>query len=104
VAEEHGNGTVHFAAEVGGMHFAVYQTDPSSERPPRWRNAGNVFPGFYVDSLDDALAAVAGLAVDVFIEHDVCPWGCRAVVEDPDGHAVELNQRGHCLNQADQYV
>jgi hypothetical protein len=22
------------------------------------------------------------------------PWGCRAVAEDPDGRAVEVNQRG----------
>ena len=28
--------------------------------------------------------------------HEQMPWGCRMVAEDPDGRAVEINQRGHC--------
>ena len=30
------------------------------------------------------------------LAHQKMEWGCRAVVTDPDGRAVELNQQGHC--------
>jgi hypothetical protein len=32
--------------------------------------------------------------------HERMDWGCRVVVQDPDGRAVELNQRGHCGPQS----
>jgi hypothetical protein len=31
-------------------------------------------------------------------EHEQMPWDRRIVVEDPDGRAVEINQRGHCAH------
>ena len=77
------------------MHVAVYPA-PGGSAAPGFREAGSTFTGFYVDSLDDALAAVAGLGARVLAAHEVRPWGCRAVVFDPDGRAVEINQRNHC--------
>jgi hypothetical protein len=50
--EDHGEGPVHFAVDLGGVHFAT--------------------------------------------EHEQMPWGCRVVVEDPDGRAIEVNDRTHC--------
>ena len=93
---EHGDGPVHVASEVGGGHLAVYDAGPPGGAAPGFREAGSTFTGFYVDSLDDALAAVAGLGARVLAAHEVRPWGCRAVVLDPDGRAVEINQRNHC--------
>ena len=49
--EDHGEGPVHFATELGGATLTA---------------------------------------------HEQMPWGCRIVAEDPDGRAVEVNQRGHC--------
>ena len=97
--EDHGDGPRHLAADLGGVHFAIFAADDSAGRAPQWRESGSSFPGFYVASLDDTLAALAGSGVTVLTGHQVRPWACRAVVEDPDGRAVEINQRGHCRNQ-----
>ena len=52
--EDHGDGPLHYATDISGVHYA---------------------------------------------EHQVRDWGCRAIVEDPDGRPVEINQRGHCAGQ-----
>ena len=93
--EDHGEGPVHFAAELGGVHFAIYPAEEPGKAPAR-RAGGSCFPGFYVRSLDQAAEALAGLGAPMLAEHEEMPWGCRIVVEDPDGRAVEVNQRGHC--------
>jgi predicted enzyme related to lactoylglutathione lyase len=60
------------------------------------RNAVPTTSGFYVESLDRVTEALARAGAPVLTEHDQMPWGCRVVAEDPDGRAVEINQRGHC--------
>ncbi len=92
--ERHDDGPAHAASELGSVHFAVYEGSPAA--PPGFRQAGSTFAGFQVDSLDDAVAALAGWGAEVLIAHEVRPWSCRAVVTDPDGRAVEINQRNHC--------
>jgi len=94
--EDHGYGPVHYATDIGGVHFALFDAGPASGRAPRWRDAGSSFPGFYVTSLDDAVAALAVQGAHVVNAHEVRDWGCRVIVEDPDGRPVEINQRGHC--------
>jgi hypothetical protein len=32
----------------------------------------------------------------VLAEHEQMPWGCRVLLQDPDGRTVEINQRDHC--------
>jgi len=91
--EVHDDGPVHFAAELGGVHFAIWATAADGLVPP-WRGSGSSFPGFYVDSLDDVVAALA--EAPVLAGHEVKPWGCRVVLQDPDGRPVEINQRNHC--------
>jgi lactoylglutathione lyase len=92
--EDHGDGPRHLAGEIGPVHFAIYAADHPEGRSPKWRQPGSSFSGFYVASLDDTLTALAD--APVLAGHQERPWGCRAVVEDPDGRAVEINQRGHC--------
>ena len=94
--EDHGEGPIHFAAEIGPVHFAVYRTEIPSAGVTPWRGAGSDFAGFYVDSLDEAVASVTTLGAPLLTEHQIRPWGCRVVAEDPDGRAVEINQRDHC--------
>ena len=94
-AEQHDEGPLHFAAELDGVHFAVYQAESAGRAPAR-RSGGSSFPGFYVASLDDTAAALAGVAAPLLSGHEEMPWGCRIVVEDPDGRPVEINQRDHC--------
>jgi predicted enzyme related to lactoylglutathione lyase len=93
--EDHGEGPVHAAAEVGEVHVAVYAAQAPGRHPAR-RAGGSDFPGFYVDDLDAGLAAVTALGAPLLSAHERMPWGCRVVVEDPDGRAVEINDRQHC--------
>jgi lactoylglutathione lyase len=93
--EDHGEGPVHFAVELGPVHFAIYPAQMPG-RALRRRSGGSLFPGFYVPSLDRAAEALARAGAPVLTGHEQMPWGCRIVAEDPDGRAVEVNQRGHC--------
>ncbi len=49
-----------------------------------------------VDPLEDTVDAVRTLGAPVILDHEHREWGCRVVVEDPDGRSVEINQRDHC--------
>jgi lactoylglutathione lyase len=93
--EVHEEGPVHFAVELGPVHFAIYAADAAGKAPDR-RAAGSCFPGFYVDSLDQAARALGGTGARTLTGHEEMPWGCRVVIEDPDGRAIEVNQRWHC--------
>jgi lactoylglutathione lyase len=95
-AETHGDGPIHMATDIDGVHFAILQSDSADGRSSAFREPGSDFPGFYVESLDDTTASLLALGVNLLIEHQVKPWGCRVVAEDPDGRAVEVNQRSHC--------
>lgn len=94
--EEHGDGVAHAAVDLGTVHVAVLPATEEGPGAPRWRASGTTFAGFYVESLDATLSALAALAAPVLVRHQLREWGCRAVVQDPDGRAVEVNQRGHC--------
>jgi lactoylglutathione lyase len=93
--EYHGDGPVHFATELGPVHFAIYPAEAPGRARER-RRGGSLFPGFYVESLDRAAGALAEAGALVLTGHEQMPWGCRIVAEDPDGRAVEINQREHC--------
>jgi lactoylglutathione lyase len=93
--EDHGEGPVHFATELGPVHFAIYPAEAPGRARER-RSGGSMCPGFYVQSLDRAAEALAQTGAPVLTGHQQMPWGCRVVAEDPDGRAVEINQRGHC--------
>jgi lactoylglutathione lyase len=95
-AEDHGDGKVHHAADVAGIHIAVLAARDPAAGPGAFQQAGSVFPGFWVESLEQASSAVTALGATVTVEHQEREWGCRVVVADPDGRAVEINQRDHC--------
>jgi predicted enzyme related to lactoylglutathione lyase len=93
VEERHDEGPLHFACELGSAHFAIYAAESGPGAPPR-RSAGASQLGFQIAgdleaTLEQALAAGGTMLVAL---EDV-PWGKRAVLQDPDGRAVELNQR-----------
>ena len=97
--EDHGDGVVHRAADVGGIHVAVLPANEADEgdgADPAWRAAGTTFVGLWVDSLDETADALERAGAEFLRSHEQCEWGCRVVVRDPDGRAVEVNQTGHC--------
>ena len=93
--EDHGEGPVHFATELGSVHYAIYPARSPGTAPAR-HSSGDTFHEFYVDSLDDVRERLKAIDTMMLSEHEVMPWGCRLVAQDPDGRAVEVNQRGHC--------
>lgn len=94
-SEDHGDGNMHAAGDLGAVHIAVLPASAPGGRLG-WRQAGSSFVGFYVTSLEETIATLALLGTEVLRTHEQCEWGCRVVVADPDGRAVEVNQRGHC--------
>jgi catechol 2,3-dioxygenase-like lactoylglutathione lyase family enzyme len=97
--EDHGDGIAHAAAAVGGVHSAVFPSELAGT-PPAWRAGGSTFVGFWVSSLETAMAALLPLGAEVLVTHECREWGCRVVLSDPDGRAVEINQRDHCADPA----
>lgn len=93
--EEHDDGPVHYAAELGPVQLAIYAAESAGRAPTR-RAGGGCFAGFYVDALDDTRTTLAGIGSPLLSEHGEMPWGCRIVVADPDGRPVEVNQQAHC--------
>jgi len=62
---------------------------------PRGEGTGTagVRLGFAVPDLAQAVAAVRVVGGGVVSLPEASPWGQRAVVEDVDGHRIELLQR-----------
>src|SRR5262245_6769397 len=85
--ETHDEGPLHFAAQVGDAHIAVYDSSESQLIGP-----GGSRIGFHVDSLEETLGKAKEAGAKVVVEPQEVHWGRRAVVEDPDGHLVEFNE------------
>jgi lactoylglutathione lyase len=93
--EDHGDGRLHAACELGDVHFAVLATDEGGDQQS-WGQSGSTFVGLWVPVLEEAVEAARRFGAPVLHQHQQCAWGCRIVVADPDGRAVELNQEDHC--------
>ena len=92
VAEDHGGGPLHYACELGPLHFALFAARAPGAAPARGE-AGAGLPGFQVTSVEDAFAAALAAGGVSVQEPDDFPWGRRALVRDPDGRVVELNRK-----------
>jgi predicted enzyme related to lactoylglutathione lyase len=86
--ERHEGGPPHFACELGAVHFAIYEAKAGEAVTGQKAN----MLGFSVPSLEAAFAAAKQLGAKVDREPEERPWGRRAIVVDPDGRRVELNQ------------
>jgi lactoylglutathione lyase len=86
VAEKHGAGPEHFAAELGGTVLEIY---------PRQAVEGISGPariGFRVMSVDDTVRKLRSLGEHVVSGPKDSAWGRRAILRDPDGHRVEISE------------
>ena len=82
----HGTGPEHYACEVGGVVFEIYPRMSKEDSTSATRL------GFRVMSVDDAVAGLQQLGAKVVSPPKESPWGRRAVIDDPDGHRVELTE------------
>jgi lactoylglutathione lyase len=83
--EQHGNGPVHFAADLAQTVLEIY---PRSNGEPA--NESSIRLGFRVNEPQAVLAALEIIGTPVRTKASRTPWGNRMVVEDPDGRPVEL--------------
>ena len=90
VQERHGSGPVHNACEIGGTVMELFPGDPGTA--PACKSGGSTMLGFSVSALDETLKTLANLGHFPISPPKDSAWGRRAVVTDPDGRAVELNE------------
>lgn len=83
----HGSGPAHYATEDAGCVFEIYPLRPGDAPTSAVRF------GFQVESLDRILDALVSAGAKVISKPKASPWGYRAVIEDRDGHRVELTER-----------
>ena len=80
----HGTGQEHFAAESGSFVFEIYP-----QRPNQASSTGTRL-GFRLSEIDTVVANLAANGISIISPLTNSTWGRRAVVEDFDGHRVEL--------------
>ena len=88
--EEHEEGPLHYACELGHAHVAVYESKPGAALMRGFGGASQF--GLRVDSLEETYGIAVAAGAKTIIAPMTAPWGRRAVIEDPDGRPVELNQ------------
>ena len=91
VEENHEDGPLHFACELGPVHLAFFEG--TRGETPQYRAGGTTMPGLAVPSLDDAWEAMQNLGATIVQPPTDYPWGPRILVEDPDGRTVEVFER-----------
>ncbi len=88
VKHRHGEGPKHFSADLDhGVVFEIYP-QKAGELPTTSTRLG-----FGVGSVDKAFQALIKAGAKVVSEPKVSEWGMRAVVDDPEGHRIELIER-----------
>jgi hypothetical protein len=87
--EDHGDGIIHCACELDGIHFAVFRADGDGTAPG-YHEAGSTCVGFAVRSVSDTVTASRSAEARVVQETTATPWGLRAIICDPDGRPAEV--------------
>jgi lactoylglutathione lyase len=93
VEEQHGTGPVHYSCQLNGMVIELFPGKPGTALDRR--NAGATMIGFQVYDLDIVLENVSAMGATILTAPQVNNWGRRAVIQDIDGRAIELNQSAH---------
>jgi lactoylglutathione lyase len=87
-SHRHGNGPIHYAAEIDSVVFEIYPL-------PRDREQANdtLRLGFTVDNLDEVIERLKNSAGKIIKEAVMTEWGYMAIIEDLDGRKIELKDR-----------
>lgn len=103
--QQHGSGPVHFACEWksdGRGNAFVFELYPkrsvasgaqdAGEAESSRCNGANTRIGFAVQDVRDCVARARAYGVATLSPPRPSQWGLRAVIEDLDGHPVEITQ------------
>lgn len=83
----HGSGPEHFAALMGEVVFELYPLMTDADKTTGTRI------GFAVENVESAFAAMLEAGAKPVVAPKMSEWGLRAVVDDPEGHRIELTER-----------
>ena len=87
-AHQHGKGAPHWAWEAAdGTVFEIYPKRNAAD------STQSVRLGFAVPNIEQTLAGLNGHSYTVISAPKLSQWGKRAVVDDPEGHRIELIER-----------
>jgi lactoylglutathione lyase len=90
IEEKHGSGPVHYSCVLGPTVIEIYPGE--AQEPQDYRGSGSTLLGFKVASLDAVLDTMKMMGAPVLTAPKRSAWGRRAIVQDPDGRAVELSE------------
>ena len=82
----HAGGPQHYASEQEGLVFEIYPQKEPSDTTHRVRI------GFGVGNMNESVSCLVEAGGRIVSPPAESPWGRRAVVQDPDGHVVELTE------------
>ena len=82
----HGDGPVHLGGTIDGLVFEIYPKRNESDDTTKVRF------GLQVESIDSVLKQLEGFEYKVVTEPRDSPWGRRAVIDDIEGHRIELTE------------
>ncbi|HVK60865.1 MAG TPA: VOC family protein [Bdellovibrionales bacterium] len=89
--EVHGDGPLHYTADVAGVHFAIYEETKKGSSSVQLRGqSGFTHIGFVVDDVEESFARLKELGAPIGWEIQSKPWGKAAMFFDPDGRSVEI--------------
>lgn len=91
-AQEDVGGEKHYACEMGLSHFAIFPAREGSIGTSSYRASGSTLIGFQVDKVDRLVETAQQHGAKVVEAPHEVPWGRRAVISDPEGRTLELNQ------------
>ncbi|MDB6077013.1 MAG: Glyoxalase/bleomycin resistance protein/dioxygenase [Akkermansiaceae bacterium] len=82
----HGTGPEHYASESASVVFEIYPVRKDGEPTSELRL------GFEVADIHQIVPELLGAGAELVSRPTTSQWGLRAVLEDPDGHKIELTE------------
>jgi lactoylglutathione lyase len=90
VEEKHGKGPVHYSSSSNGITVEIF---PETKKNYIENGAERTLRlGFMVESLAETLESLKAIGATVLNPPSITQWGHLAVVLDPDGREVEINE------------
>jgi catechol 2,3-dioxygenase-like lactoylglutathione lyase family enzyme len=90
VEEKHGKGAVHDSSSSNGITIEIYPE--TRKKSAENRAESTIRLGFMVESLAATLESLETLGATVLKPPAITQWGHHAVLLDPDGREVEINE------------